>query len=292
MIRGVVVSPATISKKDGGIHHDHSLSTVEINYLCLYWDKISIPTNNIIHFGVSNEEILIDAGVLVRPEYVLKNFSTDQNDFNEFYIECQFDTLNKLRQRDLDTDWRANQIGNEIILPNDYGDQSEDVKFIRLELDQLLPVPGGDVHIHDILEFKQRRAAELTALHSYCDDLYLEVLSSADPNLTRARNYSRLRGAIEDLHKINKEGWQSPIRFSIDISSEFDLSHVRAGYVALCQALQSPQPLETVAIGSLISLLEGFVKIKPEVRSIRKRRDINENLIYLTNARKEGLITG
>ncbi len=120
-------------------------------------------------------------------------------------VDAQFYALNFLRGKESDTDWRIHQLGDEVIYQESESIELVRRECIRLELFGMLPVPDESVHLHDILEFKLRRKSELVALHSYCDELYLEILNSADPNLLRARSFSKLKKAIEDLDKINNE---------------------------------------------------------------------------------------
>ncbi|SVW88379.1 Uncharacterised protein [Klebsiella pneumoniae] len=230
---------------------------------------------------------LESCGVLNRFIFSPRAFSSET--YISELINAQFHAIDFLRDKESDTDWRIHQIGNDAIYRESQHIELIQREFIRIELLGMLPVPGESVHLHDILEFKLRRNAELVALHYYCDELYLEILNSADPNLLRARSFSKLKKAIEDLDKINNEGWQSPIKFNLDISSEFDISNIRAGFATLLGASQSPMPLTTAIIGGALSVAEGFVKLKVELRGIRKRNGIN-HIVYLSNARQEGII--
>ncbi|QDE47364.1 hypothetical protein EIN43_08810 [Enterobacter hormaechei] len=52
-----------------GFTTGRGISTEELNYLMLYWDKLVSPTNNIIHISLANEEELENCGVLYRPKF-------------------------------------------------------------------------------------------------------------------------------------------------------------------------------------------------------------------------------
>ncbi|MEN8636347.1 DUF6236 family protein [Pseudoalteromonas distincta] len=71
------------------------------------------------------------------------------------------------------------QTGNQIFLPKK---TSQYNNTIRVDLSGVLPVPSKDTNINEILEFKEKRGAELEALHSTLDELYKEILTSPDPH--------------------------------------------------------------------------------------------------------------
>jgi hypothetical protein len=97
-----------------------------------------------------------------------------------------------------------------------------------------------------------------------------------------------LKQAIEDLERLNREVFRSPIKFNLDISPEFDLSDCRAGIATILSAFYSPHVFETLTAGTIISVVEGFVKIRPRLQSMRKGGDMN--LAYISNGNKKGYI--
>lgn len=283
MERGVVALPFEIHEREGGFSTGNTLSALQLNYFALYWDKISIPENPFIRVKVPNQEVFEETGLLTRPMVSLTN-SIDSTQFTNFYLSSQVMVADRLRGTDKLTSWSIHQIGDRPLLLADGAVAKE---TIRLELDNLLPVPGVDVGIHEILEFKQRRTAELEALHSYCDELYFEIINSGDPQLQAAKSFTGLKKAIEDLEKLNAEGWRSPVKFDLDISPEFDLTACKAGFATILNAFHSPHVLETIALGTVLSVAEGFVKIKPKLQSVRKGG--NANLAYISKGRREGI---
>lgn len=284
MERGVVALPFEIEKIERGFRTGDLLSPLQLNYFALYWDKISIPENAFYRSDVPNEKIFEDLGVLTRPMVNMGPSIESSEQFLKLYLLSQMKVADYLRNKDKTTAWSIHQGGsNPLLLAN--GSVSKET--VRLELENLLPVPGADVGLHEILEFKMRRASELEALHSYCDELYFEVINSGDPQLQAAKTFSKLKQAIEDLEKLNSEGWRSPIKFDLDISPEFDLSDCRAGIATIIGAFASTHVFETVTTGAVIAVLEGFVKIKPKLQSLRKGQ--NDNLAYISRARKEGV---
>lgn len=284
MQRGVVVSSELITrnKNDSGFTIQRTINPVEMNYLALYWDKIVIPSNNIIHTGVSNEDVFMESGILERPRYSINGaFNTD--DYPDLQVKLQSKTVDVLREKSPDSDWRIHQFGGDFLSRDSFFSESA-----RIELANLLPVPSVDVHIHEILEFKERRASELVALHSYSDDLYLEILNSGDPDLTKAKTMSKLKKTISDIDKLNNESWRSPIKFNLQISNEVDIAKIKSLYLTVAGAATTGHPLESLIVGGLCTFLEGFVSLKVGLQSVRPGG--GNELIYLSNARKEKII--
>lgn len=284
MKRGVVSAPGEIiSLQDvNGFRTRKPLNEVDINYFTLYWDELVIPTNNVIHFKIPKEVDLISCGVLQRPKFVVE--SMHLRDFPKFYLDSQIKTVDILRSQRKDVDWSMHFIGQEVSLPKEQADVSQ---AVRVELMGLLPVPTADTHLHEILEFKLRRSAELEALHDHLDSLYLEVMSSGDINLQRAKTFSGLMSAISDIDRLNDEGWRSPIKFDISTSFEFDLTQVYAGVATAFLASQHPNAVMTLATGAF-ACLAGFIKVKPVIQSVRKGSD--PRLSYLANAHREEIV--
>lgn len=284
MMRGVVALPLEVKQEDGGFFGCGGISNLDLNYFALYWDKISVPDNTFLRIGLPNEDVLIDCGVLERPMMDIGP-RLHSNDFPKVLAEAQIALVDKLRSEDKYSYWNIHQKGDGAVLVSERCVVKETV---RLELSNLLPVPSAAIHIHEILEFKQRRKDELEALHSYCDDLYFEIINSGDPCLQAAKSFTNLKQAIENLDKLNSEGWRSPIKFNLNISPEFDLSQVRAGLATILSAFNSPHPFETVVMGSVIGLIEGSIKISPKLQ--RMREGENKSLVYVSNAKREGLV--
>lgn len=86
----------------------------------------------------------------------------------------------------------------------------------------VLPVPSKDTNINEILEFKEKRDAELEALHSTLDELYKEILTSPNPSLEAKSIFSRLNKEIEALEEVSGEKYKKTSKF--DLSVELNLN--------------------------------------------------------------------
>lgn len=286
MERGVVfTSRELLSNEDGrGFQTGRAISLEEINYLTLYWDKLVSPTNNFVHLSLINEDELIKCGILTRPRFAITGVMDSAN-MADFHTRTHVDALNQLRRSEGNVDWRMHFLNNEVAI---HDDKAEKKEVLRFELADLLPVPPKETPLHEILEFKERRKAELLALHGYLDELYFEVIKSGDFDLQRAKAISGLRKSLDALNSLNNEGWRSPIKFNLSTSFEFDLSQLVSGGSAVYAAMHSSQPFEVFCAGAAITVLSGFIKVRPQLQSVIKGG--YANLAYLTNASKEGVI--
>lgn len=281
MERGVVFSACELLKtEDGtGFSTGQWISQLELNYLSLYWDKLVSPTNNFFHAGLKDEDELIRCGLLTRPLYQLQG-TIHSGEMADIYAETHAKTIDILRNTEGSTDWRMHFLNEQVNLKPEFAKSTEVVRF---ELANLLPVPAENVHLHEILEFKERRKPELIALHEYLDELYNEVMRSGDVNLQRAKALSNLKQAIFDIERLNKEGWRSPIKFSISTSFEFNLAQVLG-----VASTGIPHPYDVM--GGLVSvayILGGCIKIKPQFQSVLAKG--NDKLAYICKGKIEGL---
>lgn len=285
MERGVVFTACELIKteKNDGFQTGKGISAEEINYLVMYWDRLVSPTNNIIHIDINNEEELIKCGILVRPRFLMQGCFSGSI-VADFHADTHSQVLNTLRKQEGQVDWRMHFLNEQVSLPQK---ESEERAVLRFELFNLLPVPTKETPLHEILEFKHRRSDELEALHGYLDELYSEVLSSGDFDLHRAKALSGLLKSIEDLNSINNHGWQSPLKFNLSSSFEFDLSQLVVGASTAYAAMQSQHPFE-ILTGAAIAAIGGAIKVRPQLQSVLKNGD--PRLAYLTNAEKEGLL--
>ncbi|VCW24085.1 hypothetical protein BANRA_02067 [Klebsiella variicola] len=191
------------------------------------------------------------------------------------------------RTEENDADWRLNQIGESLVLDQT---TSESMHSFRIELSNVLPVPDSSVSIYDILEFKQKRKSELEAFNNYLDELYLEVASSGDFNLSRAKAFSKLRKALEDLDKLNSEGWRSPIKFDTSELFEANNGDLMSGASFLYSIWEANQGnlSGTITAGLVAVIGQGFARLKPSIQSVRRKP--NDNIAYLSSAHKESIL--
>lgn len=287
MKRGIVSLPLELNPLPGGFSINGGITQLDLNFFALYWDELLIPFSRIHYFGIPNEISYIESGFLKRPEIPLLKKRYTDNDAIPMHLWAQEHFLDMKRTEENDADWRLNQIGESLVLDQT---TSESIHSFRIELSNVLPVPDSSVSIYDILEFKQKRKSELEAFNNYLDELYLEVASSGDFNLSRAKAFSKLRKALEDLDKLNSEGWRSPIKFDTSELFEANNGDLMSGASFLYSIWEANQGnlSGTITAGLVAVIGQGFARLKPSIQSVRRKP--NDNIAYLSSAHKESIL--
>jgi hypothetical protein len=284
MERGVIASPGIINRLPHGFEMKRSLSIEELRYYILYWDKVVIPSNNLVYIGLPEEDLLIESGALERPKVGFNgSFAGDQ--VTDALLSCQSIVAKEL-VKDKKSDWVVHQIGGECLFPTGFNQRRN---IIRVDLASSLPVPDGELNIYELLEFKEKRKNELRSLHSHLDGLYEQVLSSPDPEFASKRAVSDLAMAISDLDTVTKERFEKTRKF--DLSAQLNLSgkdiSVGAASGALIDFFATGMilPVATIA-GAIMST----IKVTSKATNTFQPASHNSKLAYLSNAKNESVL--
>jgi len=200
-------------------------------------------------------------------------------------LACQSIVAEKL-VRDKTVDWVLHQIGDSLALPADFASQQD---TIRVALANALPVPDGEVPIHEILGFKQRRKDELIELHNSIDELYFEVLNSPDEGLATKKVLSRFQSAIQNLDKASHEKFKKTRKYDLsadlNINGKDIISGASAG--ALVDFFSNGF---TIPIATMLGALVALIKISAKASFTFEPAKENTKLAYISNASKENII--
>ncbi len=288
MRRGIVSNPLYMSFNTEDAHlvfHDR-LSILDIHYFCFYWDDIVILNSENLQMGIWKEKELIENGAIRRPTLALHPHALRGEDFGPLYTKFQIETIDSLRENEKGTHWHIHQLGNKI----DYGSEEKVKLQLRLELLDALRIPGEDVHIEDILRFRDDCKDDLNALHEYLDKLYFEVLDSKDFNLQRAKNYSLLSEAIKNLDKSVGGKWRNPFRMGVKLDTEVDGGQIIDFLTPLCHGAIAGS-MEGVIPGMLATVataVPSFLKLQPKWIGVRDKGP--KELAYMTKAIQKGVL--
>jgi hypothetical protein len=114
-------------------------------------------------------------------------------------------------------------------------------RAIQFELHNALPLPRDDVELVDILDFKERRRAELMALRENLDQIYQRIVSSADAPHAQMTEFERLTRSLNDLAATIHESTVRAIWGSISFDVVYkSLGAARGSAWAAEQAGQDP----------------------------------------------------
>lgn len=283
MQRGLITVAGNIKFQMQGFGLSSNLTPEDIRFYLMYWDKIIIPTNNIINFRVPDEEDLILSKALWRPKIShVGNFEGSQ--VGEAIIKGQSE-IAELMLKDSKTDWVIHQTGNQIFLPKE---TSSFRNAVRVDLSGALPVPDKDTNINEILEFKDKRRAELEALHSTLDDLYKEILKSPDPSLEAKGTFSRLNKEIESLEKVSREQYKKTSKFDLSVELNINGKDIAtAGFFGAGIDIASGF---TMPIVTTLAAIGACVKVSGKSTYTISSADERLKLGYISKASAAGLV--
>lgn len=291
MDRGVITVPGVFgTNPDGAFNFKRALSPQEIRYLLLYWDKILIPDNNLISMGIPEQDVLIECGSIKRPfvRFNINGMMTGDM-ITQSLLSCQSIVSDSVSNDDT-TDWVVHQQGEKL-----YTDPHNrvDTTLLRVDLLNSLPVPGADVPIYDLLDFKARRSDEFNELHFKLDEFYQEILANPDP-----KSYEKIQSELSDIIKVISDvsGEQFDIKNKFNLSIQLnlsgkDISVGAAGGTIAGQAIIDAFTIPVgIPLGTIVGGLSSMVKIQVKNDTTIERTSSKEKLAYLSNASKENII--
>lgn len=189
--RGIVISPPFQPLITGGIRCGGDPDPIELRKYLLYWDQIDYPTNNLIHVSSADIDFLETTDALKRTRVTFQGRIQSGN--GEFFVAAQEAALRENQKLEPGT-WTLAQLSEVPFYSQGFAGLG-----VEFELYGMLPVPVGDTPLVDILEFKERRRAEIEAFRIHMDDIYQKVISSADIARAKTTEIGRLETAIKDL---------------------------------------------------------------------------------------------
>lgn len=278
MDRGIVITPSFTF--DGSTLHFPGLVGIEpinLKHYLLYWDKIEYPNNNIIHIGTSpDEQFLIDTGILTRSNITFSGFNIN---VGQAYILAQIIAFQKKSEQEPGV-WSISQISNNLFIPHELSTKE---KTIEIELYKTLPSPSDDVSFECILDFKEKRKSELQAFRNLLDEMYLEIISSADIPRSKTKTIERLENAIKDLHSVSSESWTSKLlsgfKVELNIPSLAGQAIVGAGVASKFGF----SPVLGAAIGAVGAAIKFEYVVSPKTQKIPNNLKDYAYLHYMEN---------
>lgn len=288
MKRGIITNSGKTERIDSEtVSISGNISQADLNYYILYWDKIVMPTNNIIHQAIPHEEHLIKSGILERPIVRFNSWTSKiENGSYDPFVISQGIVANQLLSQKGDIDWTIHQIGDEVVVAKDF---QKDFQSLKVELLNCLPVPIETLNPDVLLEFKRKRKDELEKLHQSIDELYLEILNSPDIDLQQKITKSEFVKAIQNLEKTTKENFLKTSKY--DFSTEININ-VKDIVTSASAGLLIDFYTHGVnlPITSILSGLASMVSIKANKTISLENSKGKLKLSYIANASKEGLI--
>jgi len=265
--RGLVVTPrfefdGTSFRFPGLV----GLAASDLRRYLLYWDQLDYPNNNIIAIANTPDiDFLMSAGVLSRTQVNL----TGTSNFGLAYVTAQMAVFEE-RNRAEPGAWSLGQTTPIFFAPPN---SAVPMRVVEIELTSALPVPSDETSLADVLEFKERRNAELIAFRSAMDELYFSIVNSRDIPRAKDAAILKLERTLADLQVVTNEGWVSRIARSMKI--ELNIPEVAGTALAGAAFALTLGALPTV--GAAVGALAAALKIDiTELRAPRLPEDLRD----------------
>lgn len=129
---------------------------------------------------------------------------------------------------------------------------------LKIRLEDALPLPDRSVPYEDVLNFKERRYDELTALRHHMDDVVLEVKDRGFSRLAETVAVERFLGALSDYKQVMSQ--QNFLKKITTLEVSYSVSDaIKAALVAAAAGVVAPAPaLAVLASGITINVGAGF----------------------------------
>jgi hypothetical protein len=253
--RGLVIAlPFTTDA--GAVSVQPSFARASLRQYLLYWDKLDWPDNDRVSIRINNDDdlnFLQKAGILQRSMVELGDSVSSPA---EAMLRAQTSALETLNQADPGA-WSLAQHAAALA---SVAEGTAESCVMELLLDSALPVPIDDTPIEDVLEFKERRRAELLRLQAAMDDIYFRLSEHDTRDVPRARlrELDLLDAALRDLHSAFADSFARRLLSSMKI----ELSVPSIAATALAGAVVGSTFALPLAAGAAFGAIAAAVKFE------------------------------
>lgn len=264
-VRGLIItSPMQVSGNSFSISTPQ-LDPQELRSSLLYWDKLLLPTTNIIS-GCDTEDIsfLKVSGILETPTFAIHGALATEAAALPWRVlaKCEHDAPGM---------WSVGEGKNSI--QNINKDRIAQ-PGLQLQLYNALPTPAENVPLAEILEFRRKRRPELLAFRSNMDAMIQEIEGSPDSERTLTSKLLALDKACADLASTCKE-WQTPFKLTnLKATFNWDLAKAIGSAASTWTALEKIElNTTTKIISSGLAAVSSQFKLEKEIswQSIRRK---------------------
>lgn len=233
-----------------------NIGSRNLKIACLYWDKIILTNNNLLHIGFDSEDGVLDLkreGILDEVNVQIKAKSGDMNTLiyeamTEFFIDSIART---------DVNIIANNANKvfiskmDIITPK----QGELITFVNA-----LPEPAPDTQLNDILEFRLKRKDELRNLMIKLNELEIRVSKAENKDVEIKSVLNEIDKSCADVIRLYKEG---KIRFNLsNMKFNFSMKEIiKYAGTAFAGSLTIGLPQTAAIIAATTAGIGTFVEI-------------------------------
>jgi len=234
--------------------------TQDLRFALTYWDRLAFTQNNVIGTPLPVDiEYLQTCGILSLPKI---NYNVMVGDIGSFLLEARELTLMMYEQED-EGAWSIHEGANSIRRAGENQAQTGTV----IQLLNAVPIPGKEVPLAEILEFKARRRDELLAFRSHFEKLSERISSAESLEDELKKTLTEIDQSCTDLIKTTRE-WDFPVKLaSTKATLNFDLNKAMAAAERTYKTLNTEFGLgiTTAAISAAGSAIISQIKVTSEI---------------------------
>lgn len=196
-MRGIIISPPVLITHDRVNFKTTELDPIQLRMWLLYWDELVWPRRREMdRYPIGNDaECLISQGIISRPDYPV--YRNPAKELPQTYVQAY-----QYKENKNPGCWAIAQGENAFQM---MAEEITEGRDILVRLLRAVPVPAGDVPIAEILDFKERRKAELHRFRHEIEELYSNIEGRADQAMAFNLAVEKIQEACADLIQVNKE---------------------------------------------------------------------------------------
>ncbi|CAN7213044.1 DUF6236 family protein [Phenylobacterium sp. LjRoot164] len=229
-----------------------------IRKFALLWDRLDWPDNNSVNLGTCPElDFLGEEGIFQRSRVNVVGGTNGGAALFKAVVGVTFDHM----EATTPGQWAVAEGIHGIDFPED---RLEEGRGILFRLSNSLPFPSGSVSMHDVLDFKRRRGAELLALRAELDGVYQRIIVSGDPLHAEMAEIGRLDQAIADHIKVTRESGLK-VKFS-DLQVKLNAATYAVGMGAAVGLGHLGMGAATAALGGIGAAVAASIELTVGLR--------------------------
>lgn len=255
---GTLVTDSGTATQIGGGEIDPAL----IRNWVMFWDEFICPDNNFISTGLPPDLEFLQQSNLLTRNMVPFSGGISSGNFGQLFLAAQEITYMQKNQEEPGK-WTMAQ--SEGIIRAQTSSQNVESCLV-FDLINSIQLPDRLVPINEVLEFKDKRRDELSAFHTYLEEIYLRITLSKDIPRTKTHELQKLESAIADYNKTAEEKFNNRLLSTLRIILDRSLitsAGMAMGAASLAPSIGLPALGAGIMVGSASFAIQSVLTERP-----------------------------
>lgn len=240
----VIIADSANATQIGG-----SIDPALIRNWVMFWDEFICPDNNFISTGLPPDLDYLQQQNLLTRNRVPFSGGVSSGDFGKLFLAAQEITC---MQKNAEEPGKWSMAQSEGIIKGQSKASGTETCLV-FELINSIQLPDRLVPINEILEFKEKRRDELSAFHTYLEEIYLRISVSKDIPRSKTHELAKLESAISEYNRTVQEKFQNRLLSSLRVILDRSLitsASMAMGAASLAPSIGLPALGAGVMVGS------------------------------------------